>query len=346
MIATPPQIVQHEPAALQAEMAAAGMALRRRPRGLAYWLVVAFTGMLGLAAGGAVGFRLWKGAQAVEWGYAAATAAFLVSSVQAAPAVAAITRLTRGYWATTLRRACDLLAVAGLVSTPLLTVLLYQLPNWKGRPSIWFDLVTAPQAPDAAAVALLAFAGLGMLWLGGWPDRAPRGGTPRHWEALLLGQVLLGSLYMAMLLYAGLVVASDLAVSLVPGWNSAEMIIYQIFTGFEGGLAATIVALACLRRFGGLQPYIHTDVFTALSKLLLGFALLFIWFFWAEFLTFWYGRLPDEKDLMRLFMFGSYVIPFGLSLLANFLLPVALLIWNSVRASIAGTIAVAAIVLV
>jgi hypothetical protein len=304
------------------------------------------SGALGLAAAAAVAYLLASGAPAAEWGYAAAAGAVLVSSLQAAPVVSAITRFTRGFWGVPLRRAADLLALAGVVSTPLLLILLYQLPDWQGRPSIWFDAAGAPQAPDAAAIVLLALAGLAILAAGAWPERRGWAGTPRQWSAAMLALAVLGALYLALLLYVDMVVVSDLAVSLVPGWHSSDMPAYQVFTGFEAALAAVTVAVACLRRFGGLQAYIRDDVFKALGKLLLAFGLLFIWFFWAEFLTYWYGRLPDEKDLMRLFMFGSYLIPFGLSMLCNFLLPVALLIWNSVRASVAGVMAVAVLVLI
>ncbi|HLG71414.1 MAG TPA: hypothetical protein VK009_13390 [Chloroflexota bacterium] len=343
MIAEPVEVYRHDMAVVRDHMVEARTSLLRQPAGLPYWVVLAITGALTVCAAAALAYRLTTSTQLVDWGYAAATAAFLVSSVQAAPALAAITRLTRGHWAVSLHRIADLMALGGLVTVPLVLILLYQLPQWKGRPSIWFDLVTAPQAPDAGAIVLLAFAGLAILWLSAAPVRA---GTPKSWEAVQLGLVLLGSLYIALLVYVDMLVISDLGVSLVNGWHSSDMPVYQAFTGFEGALASVIVALACLRRFGGLRAYIKEDVFKALSKLLLAFALLFIWFFWAEFLTFWYGRLPDEKDLMTLFMFGSYLVPFSIAIFCNFLVPAAILIWNSARASVAATTAVAVVVLI
>jgi hypothetical protein len=346
MIGESVEIYRHDMADVRRRMAAAREDLQRPPAGTLYWLAVTGTAILALAAAISVAFLALSGAQFVDWGYAAATAAFLVSSLQAAPAVSVISRLARGYWAISLRRTAELTALAGLVSTPLVLILLYHLPDWKDRSSIWFGLTTAPQAPDAVAIVLFAFAGLALLSLGLLPERRRWAGTSKQWEMLLLSSVLLGSFYIALLLYVDLFVVSDLAVSLVSGWHSADMPVYQAFTGFEGGLAAVILAVACVRRFGGLQHQIHDDVFKAMSKLLLAFALLFIWFFWAEFLTYWYGRLPDEKDLMRLLMFGSYVAPFGISIFCNFLVPLAVLMWNSARASIAATTAVAVVVLI
>lgn len=346
MIAEPVEVFRHDATALREQMVSAREELLHVPSGPGYWTSVALSGALSICAGAALAFRLLTSTQLVDWGYTAATAAFLVSSVQAAPAVAIITRLTRGYWAVSVRRLAELAALAALVSTPLLLILLYRLPNWKGRPSVWFGLVTAPQTPDAIAVVLFGFAGLSILWLGALPESRRWAGSPKQWETVELGSVLLGSLYVTLLLYVDMLVVSDLGVSLVNGWHSSDMPVYQVFTGFEGALAATILAVACVRHFGRLQAHIHEDAFKALSKLLLAFALLFIWFFWSEFLTFWYGRLPDEKDLMRLFMFGPYLAPFAISILCNFLLPLSVLMWNPLRASISATTTVAAIVLI
>ena len=39
---------------------------------------------------------------------------------------------------------------------------------------------------------------------------------------------------------------------------------------------------------------------------LLALSLLYFYFTWAEFLTYWYGRTPEEVWLLGLLMFGSY----------------------------------------
>ncbi|MBV9119324.1 MAG: hypothetical protein JOZ39_01345, partial [Chloroflexi bacterium] len=259
MIAEPIEIYRHDPATLRENMALARADITRRPSGRAYRLSLGLTGLLGLAAAGAVVVRLVTATSFTDWGYTAATAAFLVSSVQAAPAMAVISRLTRGYWATSLRRISELLALAGLVSTPLLLILLYQLPDWTSRPSIWFGLVTAPQAPDAVAIVLFALAGLGLMFLGALPDRAAQPRSGKQWATALLAPALLGSLYLTLLLYVDMLVVSDMAVSLVSGWHSSDMPVYQVFTGFEAALAACIVALAAVRHFCGLQSHIHED---------------------------------------------------------------------------------------
>jgi hypothetical protein len=343
-----PEVIRHDSEELRRKMAESHARLGAVWPALGpYWLAVGVCGVLTLGAALAVGVLLAGGAEPrTKWGYLAAAVAVLVGSLQAAPVVAVLTRATRGYWAIPLRRIADLLGLAGIVSTPLCLILLYQLPDWQGRPSIWFDQLSAPQAPDAAAMTLLAVCGLALLWLSVRPDRRGWAGTPKAWAVLALALVVIGSLYVAVLVYVDMLVVADLAVSLVPGWHSSDMPVYMIFTGFEAGLAAVVVSVAAVRHFGGLEQYIPEDVFKGMSKLLLAFALLFVWFFWAEFLTYWYGRLPEERDFMRLFLFGPYLVPFAMSIFCCFLLPTAVLIWNAARSSVRATTFVALVILI
>src|SRR5205085_8510858 len=129
-------------------------------------------------------------------------------------------------------------------------------------------------------------------------------GTERQWRALVRAQIWLGALYLMLFTYVHLVVVSDLAMSLVPAWGSANMPPYQVVTSLEGGVAVALVALAAARRFGGLQRYVGRDTFHAAAKLLLALALLWFYLFWSELLTYWYGRTPDEQHLLELLMFG------------------------------------------
>ncbi|MBI5434580.1 MAG: hypothetical protein HZA52_17245, partial [Planctomycetes bacterium] len=64
---------------------------------------------------------------------------------------------------------------------------------------------------------------------------------------------------------------------------------------------------------------ISRDIFWNLGKILLALCLLWFYFWWADFLTFWYGRLPNEENILQLLMFGPYRTAFILSFILNFL---------------------------
>jgi uncharacterized membrane protein len=119
-----------------------------------------------------------------RWGYVAAALSFLLSAGQMAPVLSMASRVGRGYWGAPLRRMADLLGLTGLVSAPVLILLLRQLPDWRGRPSVWFDWPGAPGWWDGVAGVGLAFAAAALVWAVTWPERRRPGwaGTPTQWR--------------------------------------------------------------------------------------------------------------------------------------------------------------------
>jgi molybdopterin-containing oxidoreductase family membrane subunit len=273
-----------------------------------------------------------------------------------------MTRLAKGFWGVPLRRAAELGVIASLVTTPLFFIILNQLPDWHGRRSIWFDWPGAPQLWDGIAVVTFALLGLALLYLTCLPDLAARRdvgasslarvlslgwtGTVRQWQVLSGGIVVLGAFYLIMLVFMHLLIASDFAMSLVPGWNSAVFPGYHAVTSFQAALATTLLLAAALRRFGGLERYIGLDAFWSAAKPMLALSLLFFYFTWSEFLIPWYGRKPEEMFVLETMMFGPRLALFVLAFLLCFVLPFALLIWNPIRVSINGPTFVAALILV
>lgn len=336
---------------------------RGRPGNAVFIGLLAIIALLGLWA---LLMKMLSGPEPYsKWGYAAATLAFLVSTFQATPLVAFATRLARGYWALPLRRAAELGALAGFVTVPLHLVLLNQLPDFAHRPSVWFDWTLLPtfwRGPyfwDSLMLILLTLDGLAILYLSSRPDFAvtttrPRVrswgagwlGTGKQWNVLSAGLVVLGAFYLMVFVFVHMFIVSDLALSLVPGWKSAIISTYHGVSGLQGGIATTILVSGALRHFGGLERYIGRDVFWGASKLLLGTSLLFFYFTWSEFLTNWYGRTPEEIFLLDLLMWGPYQALFITSFCMNFVLPLALLMWNPIRVSVRGPIWVAGIVFV
>ena len=82
--------------------------------------------------------------------------------------------------------------------------------------------------------------------------------------------------------------------------------------------------------------YFAVEQFWALSKPLLALSLLWAYFWWASFITFWYGRQPGETSLIRLLFLDSYRGLFMVSFFLNFLGPLIALIWGPVRRSVWG----------
>jgi len=87
-------------------------------------------------------------------------------------------------------------------------------------------------------------------------------------------------------------VALDLVMSLTPGWSSALFGWYYLVGGLYGGMAALIVALVLLR--GWLGVTVRTQQFQDMGNLLMAFAMVMTYFFFAQALVIWYENLPQE----------------------------------------------------
>jgi len=89
-------------------------------------------------------------------------------------------------------------------------------------------------------------------------------------------------------------IAFDLMMSLDPHWYSTLFGWYFFVGAFYTALAFLAVAGAVFRRTWGLEDHLSADQTHDLGRLLFGFCLVTGGFFWAQWLVFWYGDLPEE----------------------------------------------------
>lgn len=329
--------------------------------GTGYWIAVVVLAVLATAGLVSLAMLLTgEPASRTKWAYTAATVAFLLSSAQAAPVLAFTTRRSKGYWGMAVRRAADLLAIAGLVSAPLVILLLMQLPHDHADHGFWFNWPGAPLVWDGIAVVLLAVLGVILVYVSSLPDlaarrdlRAPSSGlalgwtgTVHQWRVLATAVATLGALYFALYAYVHLLVVTDLAVSLVPEWHSAVIPVHHAVTGLQGGVATTLLVMAALSRFGKYSQYFGRDTFHETGKLLLILSTFYFYFIWSELLPLWYWRTPPAIWTLGLFMFGPYLPVFAVSITCAFLIPFLMLLYNPIRDSVLGTTVAAGIALV
>ncbi|MDO8532984.1 MAG: hypothetical protein Q7T26_12620 [Dehalococcoidia bacterium] len=332
-----------------------------------FWTAVAVLGVLFIIGVVGVVLRLQGGfADRARWGYFAATFAFLLTAFQGAPIVSLATRMVKGHWRRPLARASEMFAVVGVLSSVLFLVMVGLIPPVQGRRTLWFEWpVGAPYLFDTLAVVFLAICGLGLLYTAALPDiavardHAPGGrkglwttlalhwqGTPRQWHMQKVALGVLGGFYLMFFVFTHLLISVDYAMALVPGWKDNIFPAFHALVGLQSGVAITLVALGLLRWVGGYKSYIDTEQFWGLSKLLLALSMLWFYFQWATFITFWYGKLPAEQSVLTFLMFGPYAGLYGTAVLFSFVLPFLLLIWNVVRKSTVGPFLAGCVVLI
>lgn len=331
-----------------------GRLFRASPR---FWGVVVLLGILFALGIAGVVVRVQGGfADRAPWGYYAATFAFLLTAFQGAPIVSLATRMVKGHWRRPLARASEMFAVVGILSALMFLPLLALLPPVQGRRSIWFEWpVGAPYLYDALAVLFLAVCGLGLLYTAALPDLAAardhatgsrRGlfarlalhwqGTSGQWWAQRATLGFFGAFYLLFFVFTHLLVSSDFLLSMVPGWKDSLFPAFHALGGLQSAVAITIVAIGLLRWAGGLKDYVGVEQTWGLSKLLLALSLLYAYFIWSGFLTFWYSKAPGEQAVLTLLMFGPYQALFFTAFGLNFVLPFLILLWNVARKSVLG----------
>ncbi len=325
-----------------------------------YWITMAVLGFLVLL--GIVGFviRLNDGfdnANRANWGYLVATLAFIVTTFTAMPVISAGLRLTKANWRRSFTRMNENMALTGIVVMALLIPAIIALPPLEGRMSIWFEWPQgAPMLWDIMGYGTLVLIGLVMLWTCAVPDLAaaseylpasPRqrfikwlslgwiGGT-RQWKIMYQATLLMGVMYLLTYPLVQTLMISDFNHGLLPGYKDAIIPATVVVNGLQGAVAMTLVVMYCMRRFAGYERYFGIDQFWALSKPLLAFSLLWFYFFWASFITFWYGRQPGESEILRFLVLEEYRVHFLISLFLNFIAPLIALVWSPVRKSIWG----------
>ena len=298
------------------------------------------------------------------WGYYAAIFSFIFMVTGAAPLAAVAFRFTKSHWRRPLSRISEMFAVIGVFSTIMLIPLLIVMPpinnpTWPRpgsevleiRRTIWFEgPIGAPLAWDILGLIFLAICSLGILWLSALPDMAECRltatgfrrkiymflaghwyGTKRQWNTQKAGLAVLGAFYFMLLIFVQFVIVSDYAMSLLPGWKDSILPPLYTMTSLQSSLGAILVILYILRRWGGYQEYIGISTFWSASKILLGLTLLWTYHTFAFFVTFWFGRLEVEQNIIRYLFIESYGGAFAANLFFSFVVPFLILLWNPVR---------------
>jgi len=298
------------------------------------------------------------------WGYYAAAFAYVFLITGAAPLVAVAFRFTKSHWRRPMSRIGELFAVVGVLNFILYIPLIFILPSINNpnfgagvhgelatRRTIWMEVpFGAPHLWDFLGLFALAVTSLAILWVSATPDMAEARssatglrklkynllsrhwfGTGRQWNHQKANLAILGALYFMMLIFVQFLIVSDYAMSLIPGWKDSILPPLYTVTGFQSALSLILVIAFVMRRWGGYRDYIGISPFWSASKIQLGLTLLWTYHLFAFFITFWYGRLEVEQNVLRYLLFESYGPIFWANLLFIFFIPFFILMWNPLR---------------
>lgn len=137
-------------------------------------------------------------------------------------------------------------------------------------------------------------------------------------------------------------VAWDFEMTLVPHWHSAIYGMQQFVSNFGMFLAFLVIWIFVLNNGNKLVKPVPEKIYNYLAQMMLAFTLLYIYTYYAQYLTIWYGNLPSETDRVFGMMFGDFAFVWWAILALKFVIPFASLCFPATRHSAPATVAVAA----
>jgi hypothetical protein len=144
----------------------------------------------------------------------------------------------------------------------------------------------------------------------------------------------------------GTMVAWDFEMTLKPSWHSAIYGMQNIVSNFGMFLAFMVIWIYVLNTRGKLARPVNDYIYNYLAQMLLAFTLLWMYTFFAQYLTIWYGNLADEVDRVNGMQNGDYSVMWWAMVFMKFVIPFVTFCFPGPRHSPQAIISVAAIIIV
>src|SRR5271170_153852 len=340
-----------------------------------YWVAVALATSLLLAGVAAFGYQLYQGIgvwglnSPVFWALDITNFVFWIGISHAGTLISAILRLTEAEWRRPVTRCAEAITVFSVLIGAIIPLchigrpwLAYWMIPYPSQRHIWPNF-RSPLTWDFFAISTYLTGSTTFLYLPTIPDfaavrDASTGlrkkiyrvlalgwqGTQRQWQRLEIAMHIMAIVIIPVAVSVHSIVSWDFAMAPVPMWHSTIFAPYFVAGAIFSGIAALILAMACLRKFLHLEEYLLPIHFENLGKLLLVMSLLWVYFVFSERLTVWYGNESSEIAVFWLTQRGSFAPLFWTMVTCNFLIPFPILAIKKLRTITGTAIASASVV--
>ncbi len=304
----------------------------------------------------------------VFWGVMIILFVFWVGLSHSGTLISAILRITQTGWRAPVLRGAEAMTAFALMVGGLFPIMhlgrnwrFYYIIPYPSERQLWPNF-RSPLLWDGAAIATYLTGSLLFLYVGMIPDLALARdrstgwrrklyaflaagfrGTHAEWRRYHVASTLFAIIIIPVAVSVHSIVSWDFAMAMVPGWHSTIFAPYFVAGAIYSGLAGVITVMASLRWAFRLEDHLTDRHFDNLAKLLLTFTLIWGYFYFSEFLTTWYSRLPEDWALIS--SYGGHYLPlFLVMVLCNFVIPLPLLCLRRVRRSVPALFAVSLVV--
>ncbi|OIR11411.1 hypothetical protein GALL_69040 [mine drainage metagenome] len=146
-------------------------------------------------------------------------------------------------------------------------------------------------------------------------------------------------------LYATMV-AWDFEMTLKPSWHSAIYGMQNLVSNFGMFLSFLVIWIYVLNTRNRLVKRVDEFIYNYLAQMMLAFTLLWMYTFFAQYLTIWYGNLGDERDRIDGMQNGDFSALWWTMIALKFVIPFASLCFPVTRHNPKATVVIAAGIIV
>lgn len=131
----------------------------------------------------------------------------------------------------------------------------------------------------------------------------------------------------------GTMVAWDFEMTLKPSWHSAIYGMQFIVSNFGMFLAFMVIWIYVLNTRDKLVNQVKEYIYNYFAQMMLAFTLLWMYTFFAQYLTIWYGNIGDEVDRVMGMQNGDYSVLWWSMIFLKFVIPFVVLAFPKSRHS-------------
>lgn len=144
----------------------------------------------------------------------------------------------------------------------------------------------------------------------------------------------------------GTMVAWDFEMTMLPSWHSAIYGMQHFISNFGMFLAFLVIWIFALNSRDKLVRPVETYVYNYIAQMLFAFTLLWIYTFFAQYLTIWYGNLPAETVRVVGMQDNDYSFIWWSMIVLKFVIPFTMFAFPFTRHSIRATSVVATCIII
>lgn len=296
-----------------------------------------------------VGIGTWGVNNSVAWGWEIINFVWWIGIGHAGTAFSIFLLILRQKWRTSINRAAEAMTVVAVICAALFPALhmgrvwlafyIFPYPNTRGP--LWVNF-NSPLFWDFIAISAYLLISASFWYFGMVPDfatirdkatskikKAVYGffafgwtGSSREWLRYEALSYVLGGIAAVLVVSVHSIVATDFAVSVIPGWHTTIFPPYFVVGAIFSGFAMVMTLMTVIRKVYKFEDYVTQAHLNAIAKILIFISLIMGTAYATEIFIAWYSG--SEYEMFTFFknrVTGDYTYQFWIMVICNAFIP-------------------------